>query len=248
MGSRGSQSLVSGCGQSKRARVHAGLRAVPDIGMFAVDNSVAHCKWRTEACKDCYNRKMLIYKDFKKAWSKGGKDDKAWENIDSNAFKGLSRVRLNTRGEPFYSVDSIKRIGEWVKANPNTLFWIPTRAWQTGLRGSRSYVLNMEYIDLIEKHVMCHPNARVMASIDDYTRKHWRFLADRGWSTMFFSAEKTDIPGLGMEGSEPIKCRKTWDRIRNPDTGRWMHRKGVCRTCKKGCFSSNRVDVWLAFH
>jgi hypothetical protein len=170
--------------------------------------------------------------------------------MTSVGFSQLHRVRLNTRGEPFPNIREVERVAGWVADNPMTKFWIVCRAWQTGMHGSPEnwYRLNTGMIKAIEEKVMIHPNAFVQASIDDWTSHHWPVLRDRGWSTMYFSRDLNPHPALGQDGANVRKCRKTWDRIRNPKTGRWMHRKGVCRTCRNGCFSDKRVDVWLKYH
>jgi len=247
---RHSMTVIPKGGMTKRARMDLGLRQCPDIGLWALDNGMGSCVWRTEACKDCYNRKTVIYPAMKACWGKGGKDDQRWAAMTPEGFRGLSRVRLATRGDAFPNLRQIERVGEWVASNPNTKFWIPTRAWQTGQNGSPEnwYRINRKMIRAIEDHVMIHPNAHVQASIDDWTSHHWFELKNRGWNTMFFSREHTDNPGLNQLGSNVIKCRKTWDILKSPTTGRPVHRKGVCRTCRNGCFSDKRVDVWLKFH
>ena len=132
-----SKRIIPNCGMTKRLRESMGLRQVPDIGLWALDNGMGNCVWRTEACGDCYNRKTIIYKDMLAAWSPGGKDDQSWFNCLPSAFAGLNRVRLNTRGDAFPSMREIERVSLWVKENPNTKFWIVTRAWQTGMHGDK---------------------------------------------------------------------------------------------------------------
>ena len=242
---RGSEKVIGKCGMTKRARKALGLRQVADIGLWAVDNGHKSCKWRTKACKDCYNVFLAhAHPVFANVWY-GDKDELAWENTTSEAFKGLNRVRLCTRGDPFPTLKDVDRVGEWIRDNPTTLFWIPTRAWQMGLAGK--YALNMPMIKAIEKNVMCYPNARVQASIDDWTKQHWQWLAKRRWSTMYFSKDDNTDPAAFYENGNVVKCRKTWDIVTN-DRGRKVHRKGVCRTCRKGCFSEDRVDIWLKYH
>ena len=249
-GARTSKRLVPKCGMTKKARERAGLRQCPDIGMWAIDNGMGHCVWRTEACKDCYNRKTTIYKDMARCWSPGGLDDQRWTSALPSAFSGLHRVRLNTRGEAFSAIREVDRVSEWLEGNPSTKFWIVTRAWQTGMHGSpeKWYRINEGMIRAIEQKITCFPNAYVMLSIDDWTKGHWKELKDRGFGTIYFSRDLNRHPALGLEGANVHKCRKTWDRVRNPATGRWMHRKGVCKACRSGCFSDARVDVWLKFH
>jgi hypothetical protein len=211
---------------------------------------MGNCVWKTEACSHCYNQKTVIYKDTARCWSPGGLDDVRWQGMRSEGFCGLHRVRLNTRGDAFPNIREVGRVAQWVSDNPMTKFWIVTRAWQTGMHGSPEnwYRVNTGLMRAIEDQVMILPNARVQASIDDWTKQHWPVLRDRGWNTMYFSKDLNLHPALDKDGSNVVKCRKTWDTTRNPKTGRKVHRKGVCRTCRNGCFSGNRVDVWLKFH
>lgn len=248
--SRASEKTIGACGLTKVYRESLGMRQCPDLGLWCLDNGSDHCRWRTEACKDCYNRKTLIYPNMQIAWGPGGTDDQKWEAASSEGFYGLARTRLNTRGEAFSNRREVMRVAGWIRDNPNTLFWIVTRAWQTGMNGSpeRWYRLNMGMIKLIEREILCFDNARVHASIDDWTAQHWEALRDRGWNTMYFSRDLNPHPALGKDGARVWKCRKTWDRIRNPETNRWQHRKAVCRTCRNGCFASDRHDIWLKFH
>jgi hypothetical protein len=237
---------IGKCGMTKRARTSLGLRQCPDIGLWVLDRGVGSCKWRTSACDLCYNRKMLRYVDFRRAWSPGGKDDQAWNRVNPESFAGLRRVRLCTRGETFTSVDDCKRVGDWVAGNPGCLFWIPTRAWQTGKSGSPEhwFSINSVMIEAINQYVRCYSNARVQASLDVDTVGHHGVLKDLGWSTMYFHRENA-VPGFGASAR---RCRKTWETRVNPKTGRRVHLKGVCRTCRTGCFSADRTDVWLKYH
>ena len=250
-GFRNSKRVIPSCGMSKKSRMNLGLRQVPDIGLWAVDNGMGNCVWRTEACVACYNRKTIIYPSMKAAWSPGGLDDRNWARTTPASFSGLYRVRLNTRGDAFPNIREVERVAEWIAGNPNTKFWIVTRAWQTGMHGSpeKWYRINTGMMRAIESKIMVYPNAYVQASIDDWTGHHWEVLRDHGWNTMFFSREGKPIPALEKVGSNVVKCRKTWDLLPHPTRkGRYIHRKGVCRTCRNGCFSDKRVDVWLKWH
>ena len=242
--------VIPKCGMTKVSRMGLGMRQCPDIGLWALDNGMGNCVWKTEACADCYNRKTVIYPDMAKCWAPGGKDDQRWQAMTSRGFYGLHRVRLNTRGDAFPNIREVERVAEWVAENPMTKFWIVTRGWQTGMNGSPEnwYRINEGMMRAVERKIMIHSNARVQASIDDWTKQHLPVLQDRGWNTMYFSREGNLHPGIGQSESNVIKCRKTWNVLKSPTTGRPVHRKGVCRTCRNGCFSENRVDVWLKFH
>jgi hypothetical protein len=245
--SKGSVKLIAAGGMTKNARKAMGMKQIPAIGVWAIDRGIGSCKWRTHACDDCYNRKCLIYPDTKKAWYPGGKDDQDWARITPENFRGLNRVRLCTRGEAFTCVDDCKRVGEWLQANPGCLFWIPTRAWQTGKRGSPEnwFSINSPMVAAINRYVRCHDNARVMASLDVDTICHHGILKDLEWSTMYFHRDNIAPTGYIMNAH---RCRKTWQKKINPATGRPVSLKGVCRTCRSGCFSAERVDVWLKYH
>jgi len=249
MQTEGLKSLIPAYGMPKVVREEQGLRQVPDLALWALDNSACNCKFRTPACNDCYNRKMLRYSTFKSAWSQGGLDDQNWAKATPESFQGLARVRLNTRGEAFSSLENIDRVAEWVAGNPNTLFWIVTRAWQTGGNGSPEnwYKINEPFISAIDQKIRIYKNAKVMASIDDWTSRHVKTLIERGWNTIFFSKENLEHPALFVAGSNVVKCKKTWLKIRNKNN-RLVHPKGLCKTCKSGCFSDSRVDVWLKYH
>ena len=244
-----SASMIPQGGMTKVERVGRGLRQCKDIGLWVIDNGCGNCKFRTPACDDCYNRKMLRFVDMRKAWAQGGLDDQNWAKATPESFKGLSRVRLNTRGEAFSSLENIDRVADWVAGNPNTKFWMVTRAWQTGKNGSPEnwFSINEPFLRAIENKIMVFSNARVMASIDDWTSQHWATLKDHGWSTIYFSKELNTHPALGLEGSNISKCRKTWTKVIN-ENGRPVHLQGVCRNCRTGCFADCRVDVWLKYH
>jgi hypothetical protein len=115
-------------------------------------------------------------------------------------------------------------IKEILLSNPDTLFWLPTRAWR-----------NKKMRNLIEKEIMSLKNARILASVDPTTQKQcWRMLKNRKWSTMFFGNNKlSKIP----IGDKFHKCKKTWNK-----------EKKACVTCKNGCFSSKQVNIHLRKH
>ena len=246
-----SKRIIPKCGMSKVGRMALGLRQVPDIGMWALDSGISTCVWQTEACKNCYNKKTVVYPHMAACWGEGGLDDRRWAAATSKGFCGLHRVRLNTRGDAFPNIRQVDRVASWVSDNPHTKFWIVTRAWQTGMHGSpeKWYRLNTGMMKAIEDRIMIYNNAYVEASIDDWTGHHWETLRDHGWNTMYYSHDNAMHPALGKDGANVVKCRKTWDLLPHPTRkGYHIHRKGVCRTCRNGCFNENRVDVWLKFH
>jgi len=73
-------------------------------------------------------------------------------------------------------------------------------------------------------------NARVVASVDpSNSYGEIEQLEADGFSTMYFGDNKA------TRGR--IKCKKTWE-----------HRNGHCALCRGGCFSKDRVDVYLKMH
>jgi hypothetical protein len=246
-----SKKCIGSCGMNKRARQDMGLRQVPSLGLWALDRGMTSCNM-TPACLECYNRTpgMLGRKSFIACWSPGGKDDQRFESCTSEAFKGLNRVRLATRGEALRYVADVYRVAQWIRDNPKTLFWIPTRA----IYIPKTSKLNLDMVSLIEDQIMAQDNARVMASIDPYTAGNTATLIKRGWSTMFFETRgvpagyvKGKHPAVGIKGSNIVYCKKTWDLYKGAD-GRILHLHGVCRTCNRGCFQDKRVDVYLKNH
>ena len=233
-------------GMTKKARIELGLRQCPDLGLWVIDNGVQNCKFKTPACKDCYNLKCTYYKNMKAAWSAGGKDDQCWNKAMAGAFAGLNRVRLNTRGEAFSSYDNVEKVAAWLQGNPNTKFWMVTRAHQLGNRGNMQP--NWGMMDAIEQNIMVQPNAYVMASLDAWTVQHWDHLRDRKWSTIYYEKKNTPPPWLHDVRANVHKCRKTWTSVPSPKTGRPIHPKAVCKTCRNGCYGKERVDVWLKYH
>jgi hypothetical protein len=128
------------------------------------------------------------------------------------------------RGEAFAAPGDVDKVLDILTANPDTVFWIPTRAWRNAsMRGK------------IERKIMSLPNARVLASTDIYTSKRqWAMLARRGWSTMFFGDDNARETPIG----EPMHlCAKTHKGL-----------KGACATCVDGCFSTDRVNIHLKKH
>lgn len=233
---------------SNSLREALGLTYTNALGMWVLNRGHDSCKWRTPACADCYNHRLSnAYKDTCRAWkSPEGSDNLRWNRCTRQAFEDLPRVRLCSRGEAFPDLFSVFRVAEWAEHNPRTLFWIPTRSWQVGCN------LNYRMIKNIDNLLRPLPNVRVMASLDPFTAHHYAWLRSNGWSTMYF--ESYNAPEWYNKGefpsavATPFKCPKTWDIYKDPNTGRIVAPHGVCRTCESGCFSTNRVDVWLRNH
>ena len=138
--------------------------------------------------------------------------------------KQVQRVRGCTRGETFNSLVDVFRIETVLLHNPNTVFWIPTRAWRKP--SIKKY---------IESLIFPYKNARVQASMDpSNTYEEWHMVVNAGWSTIFFGDDSMTETPLG---NRMIKCAKTHKKL-----------KGVCSTCQRGCFSKNQNHVHLKQH
>ncbi len=213
------------------------MRYCKDIGMFSIDRSIpASCVHATEFCRaTCYNNKLyVLFKDMK---PKDVKNEEAWKVLDGDAIRlelsrklkrQTKRFRLATRGEPFKDIGDVSKVQRLLVANPDTLFWIPTRAW-------RSPLLRV----MIETEIMLMSNAVVLASMDpSNTSEDWQSLKIAGWSTMFYGSDNLRTT---PNGDRMFLCPKTHKGI-----------KGHCATCKAGCFAprtlNRRVDVHLSQH
>lgn len=241
--------MIGRNGMSFAAREAFGLRRSEGIGLWALDRGRDSCRWHTRGCLDCYNKRLCrAYKNTGKSWSPDGSDNDRWKRATPEAFRGLARVRLCTRGEPFSNKEDVYRIREWIVRNPSTKFWIPTRAWCTGMQHGWNYSM----VELLEREILPLANSRVMASVDPFTAHMIPKLVDRDWSTMYF--ESYEIPVGYVSGVHPaedvgnvVKCRKTWNVRKDPKTGRLAAPHGLCQTCNV-CFGSERVDVFLRNH
>ena len=216
----------------EKKRLSVGLRWIRALGMWALDRGSGSCVWRTTACERCYSRGFArVYPLMKARWEPGGKDDKFWHAATPEIFEGLDRVRLCTRGEPITRVSDVMRIYQWATHNPETTFWLTTKAWQAGI--CRGYCMNDWIMREVESLLMAKvSNVKVLASVDPFTSHYFNLLVERGWSTIFFGDDRQH-----PAGEDAFKCSKTW------------HRKtGACAVCRDGCFSEDRVDVWLKEH
>jgi hypothetical protein len=208
------------------------MRFCSDIGMFVIDRGIPHsCVHATSFClKHCYNNKL--YHLFPKMRDADLKNDAAWATMDPASIatelqrkrRPTDRVRLCSRGEPIRDYSDIERVKALCLAAPDTLWWIPTRAWRHPLLAA-----------MVQAEIMPQPNAAVLASTDPTTTPdEFGELVAAGWSTMHFGDE-----GLSPK---PFKCPKTWG----------AKVKGACEVCINGCFKpplkGQRVDVLLRKH
>ena len=222
-------------------------RYCADLGMFAVDRPIntirddagrvvskGSCVWKTEACADCFNLKfMKMYqRDIDR---RDVRNEQSWQRLTGKALSATldrknkrqtDRVRFMTRGEAFRDPSDIIRVRDLLTANPDRLFWIPTRAW-------RSRIMRPLIVALWKR---C-PNLRIQASTDvTTTREEQASLDDEGWSTMFFGDDEAFET---LTGEERHLCAKTWDKD-----------KGACakRCGKGGCFDKGQTHVHLKQH
>ena len=206
------------------------IRFCSDIGMFAFDRPRSTCKHRTKFCMEhCYNGKLYSLYELE---GKDKRNEEQWQACSGSELgktlarkrKQTARFRLATRGESLAGVSDIAKVYKMALSAPDTLIWLPTRAWHKG------YILR-----LLEKFIMPLKNVRLMASIDPSDDIEFvKFIANRGWSTMFFG---DDLNHPLQDDYEIHKCAKTFAGI-----------KGACATCTGGCFMEEQVHVWLKEH
>jgi hypothetical protein len=228
---------------------HVEHRFCEDIGMFAIDRPIfsirnkagrviakGSCIWKTSACDDCFNLKfMRMYK--RDIDARDVRNEQSWERLTGKALattldrkskRQTGRVRFMTRGEAFRDRTDIIRVRGLLTANPDRLFWIPTRAW-------RSRHLRPLIVAIMREF----PNARIQASTDvTTTREEQASLDAEGWSTMFFGDDEAFET---LTGEKRHLCAKTW-----------AHKKGACasaETCLEGgCFDKEQTHVHLKQH
>ena len=205
-----------------------------DIGLFTVNRSIKNsCDHRTSFCDTyCYNFKLYkVYKDMAK---KDVRNDSYWEHLKQNpeALKPVfdakkrdsARVRFMSRGEAFKDLTDVYAVREMLLADPDRLYWIPTRAWHSAtLRAA------------IEGEIMPLKNAALNASLDPSdTDSDWESLEESGWIVMFFGDDsRTETPS----GKRMFQCPKTHKKL-----------KGHCAICKAGCFSVSQIDSQVSVH
>lgn len=209
------------------------MRYCEDIGMFAFDRPIADtCHHRTAFCEShCFNDKL--YKLYPAMHAKDVRNESYWKQIDGKQVratlarkrKDTGRVRFMTRGEAVSDYSDIERIRDICLANPETEFWMPTRAWRHPLLQA-----------LVNAHLKGIENLHILASMDvTNTADEWEMVVTMGWSTMFFGDNSMLVTPLG---GRMFKCPKTWGHV-----------KGACNKCKRGCFEGHgRVDVHLKEH
>jgi hypothetical protein len=223
-----------------------------EIGMFSIDRPKKTCKHMTPFCATtCYNIKE--YRAFGKPRMIRGKmvgmelkdvkNEEDWQNwsgvdwrqdLTQKSTKGkqgglrkkpisIRRVRLMARGEAFSNAQDVERVKQILKHNPQTMFWIPTRAWHDATLKAK-----------IEREVERFPNVRILWSTDPSDFETGEYKKTRGHSTMFYGDDSLNVDPLGRRF---FKCPKSWQKL-----------KGYCAVCKDGCFSNREVHVHMKQH
>ena len=219
------------------------IRYTEEIGMYSFSRGRVACRWQTEWCtKNCYAAKF-----YRLGWSKDEYDvayNSYWRGVESDQFvsdvlkannHGIpARFRFAVCGEIWAKPSDVEKVYLIMYQMPETLFWIPTRAWHDG---------NMA--EAIERLILPMDNARVLASVDpDTTEDEFVWLRHRNWS-MVFAGDNSDpnqmllAPGGTQEKltARMHRCEKTWDQL-----------SGRCATCEQGCFAPGSVRVHLKQH
>lgn len=218
------------------------IRFVKELGLWAFSRGCRTCRWQTEWCaRYCYNKKF--YRVNPKLSAVDRADELYWQKTSDFEFArivrelNVKRFRFSIRGEIWADVVDVQKVASILYHAPDTLFWIPTRAWR---------VVDMQHS--IEEQVLRLPNARVMASMDpsvsEYTEKALKRL---GWSTVF-AGDNSDPRQLLLhpDVTGRLTAKRTFNRHRCTKT--WDEDHAACATCKDGCFRKERVDVHLRQH
>ena len=219
------------------------FRYCDDIDMFAWDrpindteNHKGTCDHRTDYCdKTCYNVKL--YRMYPNMSVRDDRCETIWqkmtpEEIRSSFYSWLSkrkkqtkRVRACTRGEGIKDISDIYRIKEMALEAPDSIIWLPTRAWRNTLLKS-----------LIEIELMPLPNVAVNASLDpSNTKDEWQSLIDSNWNIMFFGDD--DMIEDPVYKQRMFLCPKTHKKL-----------SGHCSVCKAGCFSQKTINRTQIVH
>ena len=218
------------------------FRYCDDIGMFANDrpindteNHKGTCDFRTEFCDEtCYNVKL--YRMYKNMAVRDDRCETIWQKLDDDTIvsivpwlakkkKDTSRARGCTRGENIKDIKDVYRWKRIAELTPDTIWWIPTRAWRNTLLKS-----------LIEIELMSLPNVSVNASLDpSNTKEEWQSLIDDGWNIMFFGDD--DMIEDPVYKKKMFLCPKTHKKL-----------SGHCSVCKAGCFAQKTIGRTQIVH
>ena len=215
------------------------FRWCDDIGQFAIDrpindtnNHQGSCVHKTEFCMaTCFNNKL--YKLYSKMHDRDDRIESIWQNLDPLSIKPflqrkrkqIKRVRFMTRGEAFATWSDVLKVKAILEDNPDTQWWIPTRAWR-----------NLILKKLIEEMIVPLKNAAVNASVDpSNTKDDWQMLRSDKWNVMFYGDE--DLTIVPDSDIKMFLCPKTHKKL-----------KGHCDVCKAGCFSPSTLQRQQFIH
>lgn len=215
------------------------MNFTPAIGMLTINRSIeASCVHATEYCRrTCYNNRVYaMYPNVRKA---DPKIEAEWDALTGKSLSTMlkfdrhktERLRLMGRGEALATHADVDKVADLTAACPDTLFWLPTRAW----RGDSLLRARVE-VELLDVGNLC-----ILASTDpSNTFEEWEDLMLSGWSVMHYGDNARPIWGDDPR-AHAMRCPKSWRKL-----------KGHCAVCKAGCFAprvlGRRVDVWLKKH
>ena len=217
------------------------FRWTDDIGMFASDRPINDTEnhtgsgiHRTDFCdQTCYNLKL--YRMYVNMASRDDRCETIWQKLSTFSAvevrnwiakkrKPTQRIRHMTRGEAFTNAADVFKVKVMCLDNPDTLWWIPTRAWR-----------NPELRDLIERELMPLSNCAINASFDpSNTDDEWRMMQDRDWNIMFYGDDDRTV---APNGQRMFKCPKTHKKL-----------SGHCNVCKAGCFAQKTINRTVVVH
>ena len=221
------------------------VRFVEDIAMHSFSRGIGTCVYRTSWClKNCYANKFYAMGWAREEWDKvdddwwqaSGVGDIRQEIWDANKGQPPARFRFSIKGEIWTTEEDVLKVDDIITRMPDTIFWIPTRAWQDSAMQ-----------EIIEEVVLDRANARVMASLDPSTADAYtiNYLRERGWSILYVGHNEDQEQQLLTETGDTEE-NLTEGMFRCPKT--WEGKLGHCAICTEGCFSEKRVDVQLRKH
>ena len=217
------------------------FRWCDDIAMFSTDrpindteNHKGSCVHKTDYCDaTCYNVKL--YRMYANMSKRDDRIETVWQKLNdasvsavkawlSKRRKPTQRIRHMTRGEAFKDIQDVYRVKAMCLDNPDTLWWIPTRAWRNPLLRS-----------LIEIELMPLANCAINASFDpSNTDDEWHMMQDAGWNIMFYGDDSRTVD---PSGRDMFKCPKTHKGL-----------SGHCAVCKAGCFAQKTINRTVVVH
>ena len=230
------------------AEVNDLFRWTSDIGMFSSDRPINDIKlddgtviegscnsFKTEYCEEeCYNVKL--YRMYENMTKRDVRCETTWGKINAHNVGSIKqtfsrkknqtkRIRHMSRGEAFTSPTDVYRVKTMCLAMPDTLWWIPTRAWR-----------NARLKALIERELMPLDNCAINASFDpSNTKEEWTTIINSDWNIMFFGDDT--LLHDPVHNKPMFKCPKTHKNI-----------KGHCASCKAGCFAQKTIGRTQVVH